>query len=73
MRFAIIALLTMSLLTACSQGRSRALPDVVEYSREQQKQAAEEVKENCKLGKILCEFMKDYKVMRDQTRKLKNE
>ena len=64
--------MTVSFLTACTQGRSRALPDVVKYSREQQKQAAEELKENCRLDKILCEFMKDYKVMRDQTRILKN-
>jgi hypothetical protein len=61
----------MSLLTACSQGRSKALPDIKTYSEKEQLQAAEELKESCKLGKILCEFMKDFKVMRDQTKVLK--
>lgn len=71
MRYVLIALMTMLCLTACSMGRSRALPDIVNYNKDQRQQAHKELEENCRLGKILCEFMKDYKVMRDQTRKLK--
>jgi hypothetical protein len=42
------------------------LPDVVSYSREQQNRAADELEQFD--VPMLREFMKDYKVMRDQTR-----
>ena len=70
MKYVITVLMTMLLLTACSQGRSRALPDVVEYDRQTQTQAAKELQ--TQNVPTLKEFMKDYKVMRDQTRKLKD-
>lgn len=61
--------MTLPLLTACAQGSSRALPDVVEYSKETQREALKELQ--TKNVPTLKEFMKDYKVMRDQTRSLK--
>lgn len=69
MRYAIIGLIVMLSLTACSQGTSRALPDLVEYSKSTQAKAAKELQNNN--VPTLLEFMKDYKVMRDQTRALK--
>lgn len=59
------------MLTSCSTARfkpsKRVLPDVVEYSKEVQKQAYNEaLGGSCPvLGKV---FMPDYGVMRDQTR-----
>lgn len=69
MKFVIIALVTLSCLTACAQGTSRALPDVVGYDKATQNKAADEL-ENNKVPTLM-EFMKDYKIMRDQTRSLK--
>lgn len=48
------------------------LPDVVEYTKEQQHQVLEEITTDddppkCRVP-MVCEFLKDYKVMRDQTR-----
>lgn len=62
--------MTLPLLTACSQGASRALPDIVEYDEATQNKAATELQ--TQQVPTLMEFMKDYKVMRDQTRRLKN-
>lgn len=42
------------------------LPDVVEYSKDAQNKAADELESQN--VPTLREFMKDYKVMRDQTR-----
>lgn len=61
--------MSLSLLTACAKGRSRALPDVVEYDKELQNKAADEL-EKYDIP-TLSGFMSDYKVMRDQTRTLK--
>lgn len=58
-------ILTM-LTTACSKGHFDALPDVVGYTKETQIKAAKELQEND--VPVLLEFMKDYKVMRDQVR-----
>jgi len=63
-----------SCLTSCggatfSKEAQLALPDVVEYSRETQSKAADELEEND--IPVLREFMKDYSVMRDQTRRAK--
>lgn len=69
MKLGITVLIPLFLLTACAQGNSRAVPDVVSYTQEQQTQAAEELETNN--VPTLTEFMKDYKVMRDQTRYLK--
>jgi hypothetical protein len=60
-----------SLLTACgtatfSKEATLVLPDVVEYSKEMQNKAADEIESQN--VPTLTEFMKDYKVMRDQTR-----
>jgi len=46
------------------------LPDVVEYSKETQNKAADELESQN--VPTLREFMKDYKVMRDQTRVAKS-
>jgi hypothetical protein len=56
-------------MTACSAGHSSAQPDVVVYSKETQKKALNELKNNN--VPTLKEFMKDYKVMRDQVRVVK--
>lgn len=53
-------------LTACAAGHSSALPDVVEYSRNTQSAALKELQ--TQNVPVLKEFMKDYKVMRDQVR-----
>jgi len=63
----------MSFLTACTTGRSRALPDVIEYSQEDNTKMADYLVVTCKREPLLCEYFKDYKVMRDQTRKLKGK
>ena len=60
-----------SSLTACagatfSEEATLVLPDVVEYSRDAQDKAADELE--TQNVPTLREFMKDYKVMRDQTR-----
>lgn len=68
MKFAIAALMTLSLLTGCAAGNSSAGPDVIEYSRETQGKAADEL-QGCAAPTIM-EFMKDYSVMRDQARKV---
>lgn len=70
MKSVIIVLMSIPLLVACAQGTSRALPDVVEYDRATQNTAADELENNN--VPTLTEFMKDYKVMRDQTRILKD-
>jgi len=66
MKLGIIALIASSLLTACSTAHSNALPDVIEYTKETQIKAAKELQGND--VPTLLEFMKDYKVMRDQVR-----
>jgi hypothetical protein len=71
MRYAIIVLMTSSLLTACAGTNSNlALPDVIEYSKETQIKAARELE--TQNVPTLAEFMKDYKVMRDQVRVAKH-
>jgi len=51
------------------------LPDVPEYTKDQQKQVLEEITTDDDPPKcavpMVCEFLKDYKVMRDQTRAAK--
>lgn len=73
MLFATIALMTLLSTTACTQVVSEydslVAPDVVEYTLEQQKQALNELQTND--VPMLHEFMKDYKVMRDQSRAAK--
>jgi hypothetical protein len=66
MRLGIIVLTASGLLTACSTVHSDALPDVIEYSKEMQIKAARELQTQD--VPTLTEFMKDYKVMRDQVR-----
>ncbi len=64
--------MTLGLLTSCStasyEPKSQRLtcPDVVEYTCEQQKQAAEELALG--LTPMLSEMSRDYKVSRDQAR-----
>ena len=85
MKSCLTALMTLSLLTACSTPvfDKRGLPDIREYSAQEQKQAAQElqnakcdpranVPEECTIPTIK-EFLKDYKVMRDQTRAAKEK
>ena len=63
----------MVLLTACETVTfsPAAIPDVVEYSPKVQEAAADEIERND--VPVLTEFMKDYKVMRDQARAAKGE
>ncbi len=72
MKSAIAALMMLSLLTACggatfSDEARIALPDVIEYSRDVQNKAADELL-SCQVPTIT-EFMKDYHVMREQARR----
>lgn len=55
-------------LSGCAQAKYNdlALPDVVEYTKEQQKKAAIELENND--VPMVKEMVKDYVVMRDQTR-----
>ena len=72
MKLLITALIALSLLTACGgatfsgEEAELVLPNVVEYSNAVQDTAADEL-ESYDVP-TLTEFMKDYKVMRDQTR-----
>lgn len=73
MKSAIAALILPLCLTACVGADSKATraltaPDVVAYSRAQQTQAAAEL-ERCACP-VLEEMMRDYCVMRDQSRAL---
>ena len=81
MRYAIAALMTMLCVTACGPRLSSSapsielvLPEIVEYSPAQQNAMADELFP--KTGETACpvtkEAMKDYKVMRDETRAAKN-
>lgn len=64
-----------SLLTGCAREVSEiqklVLPDVVVYSKEVQNRAAHELQ--TQNVPTLAEFMKDYKVMRDQVRVARGE
>lgn len=71
MKYAIIALTLMVSLSACDPVRSRAFPDVVNYSRETMDKAANEMAgRSCPI--LTDTMMPDYGVMRDQTRRLIN-
>lgn len=85
MKYCLIALATLGLLTACSTPvfDARGLPDIKAYSPQEQKQAAQELRtakcdprinppKDCTIPAIK-EFLKDYKVMRDQTRAAKGK
>lgn len=72
MRYAIAALIPTLLLAACAPVRfdTLACPDVVLYSPAVQKQAADEIEAGA--APVLTEMVKDYSVMRDQSRVCKN-
>lgn len=77
MKTAITALAAMLLLTSCNGvssnvGRPLTAPDVVEYSLETQRSAANEIRSGAcpVLGDI---FIPDYHVMRNQSRRLLNK
>lgn len=73
MKYAIIALLSVALLTGCETIRSDALtaPDVINYPQEMLNKAATEMEGgSCP---VLNEMIVDYGVMRDQSRLLKGE
>lgn len=73
MKYAIIALLSLVLLPACSTIRSDELtaPDVINYPEETRKKAATEMTTgSCP---TLNEMIVDYGVMRDQARALKGQ
>lgn len=56
----------MPLLSGCSLVRSNVAPSVVEYSKDFQKQVAQEIiSGSCPAS---TEMIKDYSVMRDQAR-----
>jgi hypothetical protein len=64
--------MTVSLLSGCagvsfSDEAKLAIPDVVAYSKETQRKAADELS-SCNCPTII-EFMKDYFVMRQQARR----
>ena len=76
MKFVMIALITLALSTSCSTVHSKAKPDVVEYTKEQQTKAAEEIKDmgcdprlnewtECKIPQLM-EMLKDFFVIRRQ-------
>lgn len=67
MRYAIIALTSLLLLSGCATGLSNVSPDVVVYTRAIQAKAADEVEAGtCPIiGDVM---MPDYLVMRDQAR-----
>lgn len=68
MKYAIVALTCLLLLTACgSTGFEKmTAPAVVEYSGQKQEAAAKEIESgSCP---VLTEFTQDYCVMRDQSR-----
>lgn len=69
MKSVTLALMTLGCLAACAPVNSKALPYVVEYSKKTQKDAAVEL-ETCGPPTVM-DMMKDYKVMRDQTRALR--
>lgn len=80
MRYGIIALTAMVLLSGCAgepskvtvQSKRLVLPDVVEYPVDIQNKAADEM--NGGSCSVLSDvFMPDYGVMRDQTRVAKKE
>lgn len=70
-RLAVLAIVTIS-LTGCATGSSEprianVCPPVVEYTREFQARAADEV-EVLPDGSAIAEMLADYSVMRDQAR-----
>ena len=70
-RLAVLAIATIS-LTGCAtvsseDGRLATCPPVVEYGRERQARAAEELA-RLPEGSMIAEMLSDYAVMRDQTR-----
>ena len=70
-RLAALAIVTI-LLTSCATGGSEpriatVCPPVVEYSREFQARAAEELRV-LPVGSAIAEMLADYSVMRDQAR-----
>ncbi len=71
LRLAVLAIATIS-LTGCATGGSyggslEACPPIVEYSRELQAQAAEELA-LLPEGSAIAEMLADYAVMREQAR-----
>lgn len=71
MKSVTIALVTLTCLTACTTEPSRALPDIVAYDQLFLDKMHKEIR--TEEVPALTEAMKDYKIMRDQTRKLKEE
>ena len=75
MRYVIIALAILICTTACTTVPSNhnkstqlVLPDVRGYSKEDMAKVAAELQRCGKLCITTTEFMKDYKIMRDETR-----
>lgn len=78
MKFAILPLVTLVLLTSCatanlgdSQTKALILPDVPEYTPAQQKEVADELlflMANYKPRPTSLIFLKDYHVMQQETR-----
>jgi len=71
-RLAVLAIVTIS-LTGCATGSSEpriatVCPPVVQYSREFQARAAEELN-SLPDGSVIAEMLSDYAVMRDQARR----
>ena len=68
----VVLAITTSLLSGCGtvrskDGRLATCPPVVEYGRERQARAAEELV-RLPEGSMIAEMLSDYAVMRDQTR-----
>lgn len=76
MKYATPLILLPLLLAACETAPSSALeqadrlavPDVKQYTKEQQAQAAAEMDRHCVYVPMLCQFVIDYSIMRDQAR-----
>jgi hypothetical protein len=74
MKSATIALIMMLCSSGCAEAPSEAgkrliLPDIVVYPKALQKAAADEIEKNA--CPVQTELVKDYSVMRDQTRAAK--
>lgn len=66
MKYAIVALMCLISLSACTKAVSNTAPSIVEYSKAKQKAGGREVDSGA--CPVLTEFLQDYCVMRDQAR-----
>ncbi len=70
MKSVAIALICLSFLTGCAKEPFSTLicPEIVQYSKNTQKEAARELTNPTNNIPVLIEFITDYSVLRDETR-----